>query len=50
MILNNAPSVFVAQRATAKHCKIAIARKKISRSAAGPSRKIREVSHFALKD
>jgi len=50
MILNNAASAAAAQEATKKAPKIPLPRKKISRSAAAPSRKIRAVSRLAVKD
>jgi len=49
MILNNAASAAAAQEAATK-TQIQLPRKKISRSAAAPSRKIRAVSHLAVKD
>jgi hypothetical protein len=50
MILNNAASAAVAQEAINETPKIPLPRKKISRSAAVPSRKIRAVSCLAVKD
>jgi hypothetical protein len=50
MILNNAASAAIAQEAINEAPKIALPRKKISRSAAALSREIRAVSCLAVKD